>query len=509
LSVLKKFAGHTLIYGLSTIIARVLNFVLTPLFVREFPTAVYGVFTNLYSWAALLNSLLAFGMETTYFRFLDKHEGDKRTVFNNSFVVTLITSGIFLLTVLSFRDQIAGVLAQWMGNGADLADFRQYVLYFTLLLVADALAVLPFARIRAAGRPLRFAFIKIINILTVVGFNLFFIVFIPWLIEAGSLSWLRFESWYRPGWLGYVFISNLIASGLTLILLLPELAKFRFSVDRGLLWRMTQYSFPILIANISFIINELLDKMVLIPRLLPAEQAATDLGIYGAVSKLAIFLSIAVQAFRLGAEPFFFSYAKQANARQVYAIIMDYFVILMVLAMVGLTANIEILKYFIKAGDPVEQVKYWSGLKIIPVLLLSYVFLGIYTNLSIWYKLSDQTRYALYISGIGAVATLTLNLIFIPMYSYVAAAWVTLAAYFVMVVISYYWGQKNYAIPYRLWKNLAYILAGTLLCWISFYLFDRHLLLGNLLFAGFLVATVLLERKKLRSLLRRSGSDAV
>lgn len=504
MSVLKKFAGHTLIYGLSTIIARVLNFVLTPLFVRKFPTEVYGVFTNLYSWAALLNGLLAFGMETTYFRFLDKHEGDKRTVFNNSFVVTLITSGIFLLTVLSFRDQIAGVLAQWLGNGADFADFRQYVLYFTLLLVADALAVLPFARIRAAGRPLRFAFIKIINILTVVGFNLFFIVFVPWLIETGSLGWLRFESWYRPGWLGYVFISNLIASGLTLILLLPELLKFRFSVDRGLLWRMTQYSFPILIANISFIINELLDKMVLIPRLLPAEQAATDLGIYGAVSKLAIFLSIAVQAFRLGAEPFFFSYAKQANARQVYAIIMDYFVILMVLAMVGLTANIEILKYFIKAGDPVEQVKYWSGLKIIPVLLLSYVFLGIYTNLSIWYKLSDQTRYALYISGIGAVVTLVLNLIFIPMYSYVAAAWVTLVAYFVMVVISYYWGQKNYAIPYRLWKNLAYIFVGALLCWISFYLFDRHLLLGNLLFIGFILGTFLVERKKLRSLLQRN-----
>ncbi len=505
MSVLKKFAGHTLIYGLSTIVARVLNFVLTPLFVNKFPTAVYGVFTNLYSWAALLNSLLAFGMETTYFRFLDRQEdgSDKKSVYNNSFVVILLTSALFLITVLSFRDQIASVLAQWLGNGADYADFREYVLYFALLLTADALAVLPFARIRAEGRPLRFAFIKIINILTVVGFNLFFIVLVPWMMDSGAMAWLRFESWYRPGWLGYVFVSNLIASLLTLLLLLPEWSRFRFSIDRALLWKMTQYSFPILIANISFIINELLDKMVLIPRLLPAEQAATDLGIYGAVSKLAIFLSIAVQAFRLGAEPFFFSYAKNANARQVYAIIMDYFVILMVLAMVGLTANIEILKYFIKAGDPAEQIKYWSGLKIIPVLLLSYVFLGVYTNLSIWYKLSDQTRYALYISGIGAAVTLVLNLIFIPQYSYVAAAWVTLIAYFVMVVVSYYWGQKNYAIPYRLWKNLGYIFAGSLLCWISFYVFDRHLLLGNLLFIGFVVAVFLLERKNLRNLLRK------
>lgn len=505
MSVLKKFAGHTLIYGLSTIISRVLNFVLTPLFVNKFPAAVYGVFTNLYSWAALFNSLLAFGMETTYFRFLDKHEGDKRSVFNNSLIVILFTSDVFLLTVLSLRDEIAGVLVQWLGKGADLADFRQYVLYFALILVADALAVLPFARIRAEGRPLRFATIKIINILTVVGFNLFFIVLVPWLMETGTAAWLQYESWYRTGWLGYVFISNLIASLLTLLLLLPEWLKFRFNIDRVLLWRMTQYSFPILIANISFIINELLDKMVLIPRLLPAEQAATDLGIYGAVSKLAIFLSIAVQAFRLGAEPFFFSYAKQANARQVYALIMDYFVILMVIGMVGLTANIEILKYFIKAGDPVEQIKYWSGLKIIPVLLLSYVFLGIYTNLSIWYKLSDQTRYALYISGIGALVTLVLNLIFIPMYSYVAAAWVTLIAYFVMVAVSYYWGQKNYAIPYRLGKNLGYILAGIVVCWASFYLFDRNLVIGNFLFIGFVVGAVVLERK---NLLRVLGQES-
>lgn len=504
LSVLRKFAGHTLIYGVSTIIARVLTFaVLTPLFVNRFPAAVYGVFTNLYAWAALLNNLLAFGMETTYFRFLDRHEGDKKVVYNNSFGVTLFTSALFLVGIILFRTDIAVGLSGWLGNGAALEDFRSYILFFGVILVADALAVVPFAKLRAEGRPIRFATVKLFNILIVVGLNLIFIVLIPYLIKIEAASWAHFDTWYRPGWLGYVFIANLVASVLTLILLLPELLKFQLRIDLPQLRKMVLYSFPILIANISFIINELLDKMVLIPRLLPPEQAATDLGIYGAVSKLAIFLSIAIQAFRLGAEPLFFSYARQANARQTYALIMDYFVILMVIAMVGLTVNIEWLKYFINAGDPLEQAKYWSGLKIVPVLLLSYVLLGVYTNLSIWYKLSDQTRYALYISGAGAIVTLVLNILVIPRYSYVGAAWVTLAAYLVMVVLSYVWGQRNYAIPYRVGKNLAYILVGILICWIAFYPLGRSLLWGNLLLVGFAAGTAVLEWKNIRRILRR------
>src|SRR5690606_2476726 len=243
-------------------------------------------------------------------------------------------------------------------------------------------------------------------------------VTIPWLIARGGAYPASFASWYQDGWVGYVFLSNLIASGLTLLLLLPELAKLRLRLDRKLAMDMLSYSLPILIANISFIINEHLDK-IMIPKLLPGEAGDRDLGIYGAVSKIAVFLSIAVQAFRLGAEPFFFSYSKNANARQTYALIMDYFVIAVVLVMVGITANIEWLKYFIKGGSPEEQAQYWSGLHIIPILLLNYVLLGIYMNLSIWYKLTDQTRFGLYISGIGAAVTIVLNIVLIPRYSYV------------------------------------------------------------------------------------------
>lgn len=499
MSVLRKFAGQTAIYGLSTIVARLVNFLLTPLFVNKFAPSVYGIFTNMYSWAAMLNAVLAFGMETTYFRYLQKHDNDRAKVYNNSFVIILFASTLFIITTHLFSVNIA----TWLNNGTYDADYNRYVRYFAWILVIDALAVIPFARLRAEGRPLRFAILKLINILTFVGFSLFFIVAIPWLIASGGGAYpAYFASWYRDGWVGYVFLSNLIASGLTLLLLLPELAKLRLRLDRKLAMDMLSYSLPILIANISFIINEHIDK-IMIPKLLLGGAGDRDLGIYGAVSKIAVFLSIAVQAFRLGAEPFFFSYSKNKNARQTYALIMDYFIIAMIFVMVGITVNIEWLKYFIKGGSPEEQAQYWSGLHIVPILLLNYVLLGIYMNLSIWYKLTDQTRFGLYISGIGAIITIVLNILLIPHYSYVGAVWVTAIAYAAMVATSYFWGQQRYPVPYRVGKNGAYIVVGIIICWLAFDVFDRHLLIGNLLFVAFMLATGLVERKTLLAIRKK------
>ena len=452
----------------------------------------------MYSWAAMLNAVLAFGMETTYFRYLQKHDRDRAKVYNNSFTVILFTSTLFVVTTYLYTAHIATRL----NNGSYSADYHLYVRYFTWILVADALAVIPFARLRAEGRPVRFAILKLVNILTFIGSNLFFIVTIPWLIEQGGAYPAYFAAWYREEWVGYVFLSSLFASGLTLLLLLPEIAKLRPRLDRKLILDMLSYSLPVLIANISFIINEHIDK-IMIPKLLPGEAGDRDLGIYGAVSKIAVFLSIAVQAFRLGAEPFFFSYSKNANARQTYALIMDYFVIAMVLVMVGITANIEWLKYFIEGNSPEEQAQYWSGLHIIPILLLNYVFLGIYMNLSIWYKLTDQTRFGLYISGIGAVITIVLNILLIPRFSYVGAVWVTAVAYAAMVATSYFWGQQRYPIPYHVGKNGAYIITGIAVCWLAFDVFDRHLIVGNLLFVAFALITGLLERKKLTAILKK------
>ena len=406
---------------------------------------------------------------------------------------------VFFLFSVFFVDDIAEIMDKGSGNTAEYAAFVKYFIY---ILIVDALAVIPFAKVRADGRPLRYGMIKILNIFCFIGLNLFFIVLVPLVLKNNWAGADWFSTWYRPQWIGYVFISNLAASIVTLLLLLPELLQLKLKYDSRLVKEMMLYSFPILIANISFIINETVDKLF-IDRLLPAGQAEQDLGIYGACAKLAIFLSIFVQAFRLGAEPFFFSHAKNKNAGETYSRIMNYFVIVISVIFVALTANIEILKYFIAGkASPEEQQLYWSGLNIVPVLLFGYVSLGIYMNLSIWYKLSDQTRFGLYISGIGAALTIILNLIFIPKYSYHAAAWISLTAYASMMIISYVLGQKNYPIPYNLRKNLAYLLISVVLVVLSFVIFERNLIIGNLLLILFVISIFWAERKELRQLLK-------
>lgn len=495
MSTLKKFAGQTLIYGLSTVIARLLNFVLTPILVKVYPTSVYGILTNLYSWAAILNAILAFGMETTFFRYLHKHEDDKERVYNTTFFFIVLTSTVFIVGTLLFASDISYWLFAEKG-----AERTIYIYYFAFILTADALAVIPFAQLRAKEKPLRFGLIKLANILIYVFFTILLILVFPFIIKNGlpGAAWL--SGWLRPQWIGYVFLANLIASIVTLILLIPELSQLKLQPNKKLMKEMLWYSLPILVANLSFIINENLDKIFL-TKLLPIDIGERDLGIYGACSKIAIFLSIFIQAFRLGAEPFFFGHAKNPNARKTYAIIMDYFVIAISLAVVALVVNMEVLKYFIKSGDAIQQALYWSGLPIVPVLLMGYVFLGVYMNLSIWYKLSDQTKFGLYISGVGAIITIVLNIIFIPQYSYVASAWITMLAYFTMMVLSYFLGQRNYPIPYHIKKNISYIAAAAFISWLSFTIFNQNLLIGNALFFIFIIIAFLVERKQLIKLI--------
>ena len=494
MSAIKKFAGQTAIYGFTTVITRFLNFFLTPIYVGLYSPKVYGIFSVMYSWASMLNALLAFGMETTYFRYLNKYENDKQKVYNNTFFTVLMLALSFLLFSVLFVDDLAAWMQ--MGDAFD-PDYARYIHYFIYILVLDALAVIPFAKLRADGRPLRYSFIKVLNILTFVGFNLLFIFVFPIIIKQNWYGAEFISSWYREGWVGYVFISNLIASLITILFLLPELFKLTLSYDFALLKEMFVYSLPVLIANISFIINENIDKIFL-GQLLPPGISEQEVGIYAACCKIAIFLSIFINAFRLGAEPFFFSHAKNKNSGETYAKIMNYFVIAVCLIFVLLVANIELLKYFIKGKDAAEQAMYWSGLKIVPILLFAYVSLGIYINLSIWYKLSDQTRYGLYISGIGAVLTIVLNLIFIPKFSYLASAWISLIAYTVMMVLSYFWGQRNYPIPYNLKKNFMYLLTSVCIVFVAFVVFDRNLLVGNALFLIFTGTIIFVERKELK-----------
>ena len=492
MSIYKKFAGQTLVYGLSTIFSRLFNFILTPIYTTVYAEGVYGVFTKMYSYVSLINPILAFGMETTFFRYLNKHEDRKQEVYNNSFWIISFMAVLFLITGLIFNDYFARFTLN--GNISGLADQRKYVQFFVWVLFFDAISIIPFAKLRADGKPFKYSLIKFLNIGFFVGFNLLFIFIIPALIKhhGPGAGWL--SGWFRPKWIGYVFVSNLIASIVTLIMLLPQFRDLQLKFDKSLFYKMFGYSWPVLVANLSFIINENLDK-ILLSKYLPTNIADHEIGIYGAVCKLAIFISIFNTAFRLGAEPFFFSHAKNENAKNTYATILNYFVLALAILFVGLIANIGILKYFINS-------KFWIGLPAVPFLLFGYVCLGIYMNLSIWYRLSDQTRYGLYISLIGAVFTIVMNIILIPKYSYMGSAWVSMLAYFMIMVISYVLGQKHYPIPYNLKRMTGYLSVSILLVYLSFYTFKQNIFIGNGLLILFLAGIFQLEKGDIIKLLK-------
>lgn len=490
MSVFKKFVGQTAIYGLSNIATRILNFFLTPLYTNVYAPGVYGVFTLLYSYASILNAVLAFGMETTYFRFLSK-EKDKQLVYSNSFWGITIVAILFLLLGLSSAESVS----VWLQGDKTDVNYKPFVQYFVWILAIDAICVIPFAKLRADERPIRYAVVKIVNIGVFIGLNLFFILVLPAIIKNHGPGYDFFIKYYQPNWVGYVFVSNLIASIVTFLLLLPEIAKVHFRFNTAMFTNMLSYSWPILIANISFIINENLDK-ILLERYLPIEISTRDVGIYGACCKLAIFMNIFIQAFRLGAEPFFFSHSKNENAPRTYATIMHYFIIVVCTIFIGLMANIDLLKYFI--GH-----KFWVGLPVVPILLFAYVCLGIYMNLSVWYKLSDQTRYGFYISAVGAILTILLNIFFIAKYSYMASAWASLIAYLVMMILSYVLGQKNYPIPYDLSSALTYIGGSAVLVIILYFGFHNNIFAGNILLIVFLAFAFYREKDNFRKLIKR------
>lgn len=503
MSTAKKFAGQTAIYGVSTILSRMIAFALTPFYSRALPVGGNGIFTAMYGYASIINAVLAFGMETTFFRYLNKRADSKQLVYNNAFGAVIAISIVFLLFSVLFLDPIVTFLQA--GVTKDHSDYTFYVKCFLVILIADSFCVIPFAKIRAEGRPIRYGAIKCLNIFIVVFFNVFFLFAIPYIIKyhlPGS-QWMM--GWYRPKWVGYVFLSNTIASILTIFLLLPEVLKLRLKFDGAMFKEMFVYSWPVLVANISYIINESLDKAML-KHMLPQSISDQEVGIYGMCAKIALFLSIFVQAFRLGAEPFFFSHAKNKNSGDTYARIMTYFVITVAVICVALVANVNILALIIVGKEThivhnqIVNNVYWSGLSVVPPLLFGYLSLGIYMNLSVWYKLSDQTKYGLYISGIGAVLTIILNWIFIPKYSYMASAWVSLIAYATMMILSYIWGQKNYPIPYNLKKNLAYIIISIIVVYLSFYIFKRNIFIGNALLILFVSGALYFEWRNLKAI---------
>ncbi len=441
---LKKLFGQTAVYGVTTIVGRFLNYLLVPLYTYTFTPDQYGVVTELYAYAVLLQILLTYGMETGFFRFAEKnYTVDK--VFSTAFSSLFTTSTLFILLVLTFDKQIAAALGY--------SDHVEYIVYFALIIGIDAVSAIFFARLRQQNKVFKFAAIKIFNISVNIGLNLFFILLCPDLYKHNPDSLLC--SVYNPSiGVGYIFISNLVASVLTFLIFIPTLFSIKFTPDWKLLKKMLAYSLPLLITGLTGAVNEVADRIMLkfmtvVPPGVPDahEYVMYQLGIYGANAKIAVIMMLFVQAFRYAAEPFYFSYAKEKDSYKVFADVMKYYLIFALAIFLFVLLYLDIVKYFIKST-------YHEGLNVVFPLLLSRMMVGVFFLLSFWYKLTDNTKYGIVIFAIGAAITVTLNYIFIPKYGYIACAWTSFVTYFSMVVISYFWGKKYLPLQFDL-KSMA------------------------------------------------------
>ncbi len=486
MSLFKNLFKQTAVYGIATVVPRIFSFLLTPLYTEILPKKEYGEMSLVFAGIAFFNVILAYGMETAFFRFYNSD--NKKSVLSTSTISLFWSSIAFLVIALLGRNYLADA------GGID----AEYITYTIWILALDALVIIPFSKLRAEGRPLFYAAIKIGNVGINLLLNVFFLVYLKDLAASypGSfLSTLYVEDFE----VGYIFVSNLIASLLTLLVLLPHYFKTDWHFDKELWVRMMKYSLPVLIAGIAFIINETFDRFFL-EHLLPANIAKSEIGIYSACYKLAVFMTLFATAFRLGIEPFFFSHASNENAPQTYATITKYFVIFGSVILLGVVVFADLLKLLMLRDDA-----YWEGMKVVPLIILANFFLGIYTNLSVWYKLSDKTKIGAYISIAGAIITIALNFILIPYISYVGSAIATLCAYGTMMFISYNLGNKYYPIPYDIKKISLYLGLSILLSFVSFYvdIFRETYIFGILALMALLTIIYKGEKETLQRILNR------
>ncbi|MBX3165327.1 MAG: oligosaccharide flippase family protein [Bacteroidetes bacterium] len=450
---LKKLAGQTVIYGLGTILPRFLNYMLTPILTRQFLPAEYGINSELYAYIAFLNIIFTYGMETTFFNFNAKLD-NKQSVYNTAFTSLLCSSLIFSLILFVFSNSISQMLST-----PNAVYPTQFITWSILIMASDALMVIPFARLRAENKALHFSLLKLLNVAVNFGLTIFFVHFCKLAYQHDENNFMSVL--YNPEiGIGYVFLANVIANFVTMIFLSKQIFAAQLKPDFALLKQMLVYTAPLIILGFAGMINETLDRIIL-KKLLPDKaEAQMAQGIYGACYKIAILMTIFIQAFRFAAEPFFFGKAKEKDSKKIYAIVMKYFVIFCLFLFLATVMNLDWIKYFIGRS-------YWEGLKVVPILLLANLCLGVMYNLSIWYKLSNQTKYGAIISVFGAVITIVINVMFVPKFSYVACAWATLAAYAGMMLLSYFLGQKYFPIKYNLRAMTIYTVISILLFFIS------------------------------------------
>ncbi|RVT79997.1 polysaccharide biosynthesis protein [Flavobacterium sufflavum] len=484
----KKLFKQTAIYGLATVLPRMFSFLLVPLYTDLLPKDEYGKVTIIFAWMIFFNVILAYGMETAFFRFYNKEE-DKKTVVETSMVSIFWTTIVFLAVALLFRT----TLADWSGIDS------QYITYTIWILALDALVIIPFSKLRAFQRPMMYAIIKVGNVLVNLLLSILFLIYLPKLAELNPTGLI--SSFYVENFqIGYIFLANIIASLLTFVVLSPDYVFLKWKFDFSLWKRMMVYGLPILVAGIAFAINEQFDK-ILLDKLLPQNIAADEVGVYSACYKLGLFMVLYRTAYTLGIEPFFFSHASNENAPQTYAMVTKYFVIFGSFIMLSVIVFADLFKMLM-----IRDSSYWVAMKVVPLIILANFCLGIYTNLSVWYKLIDKTYVGAYISIVGAVITLVLNFLLIPGMSYVGSAIATLAAYGSMMLISYYLGNKYYPIPYDFQKIGGYLGLSILFSVVSFYFFRENYFVGITLLLLFLYFIYHNEKDTLMSILKRKNN---
>jgi O-antigen/teichoic acid export membrane protein len=496
LNPLKRLASQTAVYGVSSIVGRFLNYLLVPLYTYTFAPGDYGVVAEFYAYMGFLAVLMVFGLETGYFRFSAAGDRPADIVFATALRFLIVINGGFLLAAVLLQQPVAELLRH--------AAHPEYIWWTAAILALDSVGAIAFARLRAENKALRFAGIKLIEIGANIGLNLFFILLCRQAFEADPQSLLG-RLWNPDIGVGYVFLANLAASALKLLLLMPQLwpglwrvhARTAAVFDGPLFRRMIRYSLPMVVIGLAGIVNEMLDRAAL-KYLLPYDDATNmaQLGIYSACYKLSILMMLFIQAFRYAGEPFFFAYAKERDAKQVYALVLTWFVIFCVFIFLLVTLFLDLFQYFVGAA-------YREGLTVVPLLLLANLLLGVYVNLSVWYKLTDRTLLGAWVALTGAAITVVMLWVLVPVHGFVGAAWAHLACYSAMVVLSYWLGRRYYPVPYEVPRVVGYILFGLGLYgvgrWLSAGLGWNALAVGALLLMVYLAVVAALDLRRLRA----------
>jgi O-antigen/teichoic acid export membrane protein len=441
----RTLAKQTAIYGFGTIVPRFLNYgIVTFFYTRIFTKAQYGVITELYAWMVLLLIVLTYGMETGFFRFSQNRDNYEK-VYSTTLLSLLFTSLTFLILVNIFIGPVSAVF--------NYKDNHDYIRMFAAIISIDAFAAIPFARLRRENRPILFSLIKIGNVVITLIAVVFLLVIAPGLYEKDH-GWFR--QVYNPEYgVGYVFLANLIGSASTLLMLLPFIFIKKPVFDKVIWTKMINYSFPLLITGLSGSINDTLDKVIL-RRITGEETGLATVGEYGAGYKIAVLMALFIQMFRFAAEPFFFERAKYENAKETYAFVMKYFIIVMLLIYL-------VINLYISGFQLIIDKDFRGAITVVPIVAMGYLFYGIYINHSIWYKLNDLTKFGIYITLIGAVITVLINVIFIPVYGYMASAWAHVASYGSMIIMSFIFAKKRYKINYDMKQYIPYFMMAIIM----------------------------------------------